>query len=179
MTPRATDRPISNTIAFLCLQPNHKQLHAATSTRLMRAECCPKAMDGGGHTWSYAKIPSKQPCSILFSVGFIWLIFPSNSAQTDSQQPCGDQITSQLFPLQSTPNQTQGCVSVFKSSGFFIWEVTIQNQSGCFFCSILQVFIKSLSLNVPFGPQGLLHKGAIYPSSPRQKMRPLRSCIYL
>lgn len=49
----------------------------------------PRSQGQSTQTWSYAKILSNQLCSV-FSVGFIWLIFLDNPAQTDAERLCRD-----------------------------------------------------------------------------------------
>ena len=142
--PKGPHQPISNFITFPCLQPNHRQLLATTSGRMICAVYCPKARDGvhwSTDTWSYAKIPNNQPCSILFSVGFIWLIFLDNPAQTDAEQLCRDQITPQLFP--SHPNQGQAVA--------FLRVQTSSSNRG-YLTRLLKIFLLSPFICFHFNP---------------------------
>lgn len=44
-TPTGPHQPVSNFITFPCLLPNHRQLFATKSRRVMWAKYCPKARD--------------------------------------------------------------------------------------------------------------------------------------
>lgn len=72
MTPQPTGphQPLSNFITFPCLQPNHRQLLATTSTRMIWAAYCPKARDGVH--WSTCRVMPQFPATNLALFCFLW-----------------------------------------------------------------------------------------------------------